>query len=153
MAISRQDKIVWGTGAAALVGLTLLAIAFKEKPNKSSGKKNYGLTVDPQCNSFTVNNETLIRDGIRAEVRLLSKKGSADPFEVTRAFLRKAAPHCTTYPNNVRNPGEAALFVLTFNSTLDVMEDEKLLSNAQMATFKNMVKVWAIDQGVSPEDF
>lgn len=152
MAMTTQEKWLLGGGLVGLAAITALAISLKEDEPKKK-KKGYGLTVDPQCNTFTVNSKSQIRDSIRAEVRTLSKQGDADPFQATRAFLKKAAPHCTTYPNNTRNPGEASLFVLAFNSTLDVMENEKLLSMDQMSTFKDMVKVWAIDQGVPPGEF
>lgn len=153
MALSKEDKLILTTGVLGVVTIGAIAYALRDDEPKKTTKKNYGIKVDEQCNNFTVTNEAQIRDTLRAEIRSLAKRGSVDPFEAARAFLKKAAPHCTTYPNNTRNPGEAALFVQTLNSTLDVMEDEKLVSEDQIDTFKGMVYVWAVNQGVPPGDF
>lgn len=141
-------------GAAVIAALSAVYL-IATKPASAAPKKSLGITVDAQCNTFSVTNEAAVRDAIRAEVRLQTQVANtaADPFVATRAYLKKAAPHCTTYPNNTRNPGEAALFVLAFNTTLDVMEDEKLLSVDQMAQFKEMLQIWALNQGIPPEEF
>jgi hypothetical protein len=147
MQLTSKQKKFLGIGAGALVALTTLALIFRSKPKK---KKDYGLRVDGQCNTYEVTNENKVRDNLRAGIRA---QKDADPFQVTKSFLNKAAPNCTTYPSNVRNPGEAVLFIKTFNSTLDIMEDENLLSEEQIATFKSMVKIWGVNQGVPIGDF
>lgn len=151
--MSKQEKLILGTGAVALAVIAGIGFALSKPKKKPKKKKDYGIKVDPQCNSFTVTSEGKVRDAIRAEVRKQSENSGVDPFQVARAYLKKAAPHCTTYPNDTRNPGEATLFVLTMNNVLDIMREEKLLSPKQEGTFKVMVQNWAIAQGVSPADF
>jgi hypothetical protein len=149
MNLSAKQKKVLTIGGAALVAVTGLSLIFGGK-KKTPKKRDYGIKADNQCNTYTVTDERKIHDELWALVRA---QDVPDPFQISRSFLRKATPNCTVYPNNTRNPGEAALFVLTFNTTLDIMAEENLVSEAQVKSFKDMVKIWAIGQGVNPSDF
>lgn len=151
--MTKDEKKILAIGFGALVVFGGLAYAFKDDAQPTPKKKDFGIQVDPQCNQFTVTSEARIRDVIREEVRSLGKQGPVDPFDVARNYLNKAAPDCTTFPENTRNPGEAALFIMTLNTALDIMMEENLLSGAQVLTFQQMAQVWGVSQGISPDEF
>lgn len=153
MALSKDEKKMLWIGLGALVVVGGLAIALKEEKPPPKKKKDYGITVDPQCNNYEVTSAGAIQDAIREEINTLAKEGPVDPFDVARSYLKKAAPDCTTFPENTRNPGEAALFIMTLNTAIDVMLTENLLSESQSQTFRQMAQVWGISQGIPPEDF
>jgi hypothetical protein len=153
MALSKDEKKYLWIGLGTLVVVGGLAIALKEEEKPPPKKKDYGIEVDPQCNQWNITSEGRIRDAIREETRTLAKKGAVDPFDVARNYLNKAAPNCTTFPENTRNPGEAALFIVTLNTSLDVMMEENLLSEGQSETFRQMAQIWGLSQGISPDEF
>lgn len=155
MALTKEEKFMLITGTVVAVSIATAGIMMS-KPAKAAtnGKpKGYGIEVGPQCNTFAVTDGNVLRDRIRAIIRVQGKKGAVDPFAVATAYLKKAAPHCQVYPSPPRNPGEAGLYVEAFNETLDVMQSEKLLSVTEAFSFKQMVKVWGLGHGLNQEDF
>lgn len=155
MPLSKQEKQILYTGVALLTGVTILGIVLSSDKKKElkPKKKTYGITVSEQCNSYEINSEQDIHDTLRAIIREEAKRGPVDPFAVARGYVKKAAPHCRSYPENSRSPGEAELFVRIFNEGLDVMVSESLLSASQVASFHEMVKAWGIGQGIPPSEF
>ncbi len=155
MPLTKQEKFMLITGTVVAVSIATVGIMLS-KPAKATtnGKmKGYGIEVGPQCNTFAITDGNILRDRIRAIIRVQGTKGTVDPFAVATAYLKKAASHCQVYPSPPRNPGEAGLYVETFNETLDVMQSEKLLSAQEVFSFKQMIKVWGLGHGLNQEDF
>lgn len=154
-ALNKQEKTLLVTGL--VVAGTIAAVGImtaKSKPKNGNGKpKGYGINVGDQCNTFEVTDSMRVRDTIRNVIRSQGEKGTVDPFMAATTWLKKAAPHCQVYPSPPRNPGEAALYVETFNTVLDVMQSDRLLSAAEVFSFKQMVKVWGLGHGLNQEDF
>lgn len=153
MALTKEEKILVVSGLITAGAIAALGMASKSGAESNGKPKGYGIHVGPQCNTFEVTDAARVHDSIRGVIRSQSKKGTVDPFSVATAWLMKAAPHCQVYPSPPRNPGEAALYVETFNTVLDIMQSEKLLSTAEMFSFKQMVKVWGLGHGLNQEDF
>lgn len=129
-----------GAGVAAVASVAMLVRwAMRPTPIQS---------VSPQCNDFALGNRQEINQAIEPLVRDASRHGAPDPFSITREFLVTYAPHCRSFPEAVRNPGEAELYVASFLEVVRVMEEQALLSPEQKAYFYEMVSVWGKSQGV-----
>lgn len=150
--LSRSDKILLGLSLVGIATAGLLVYTLTEKKPKKV-KRSYGIMVNDQCNSFEVTDEGIVRSEIQREIDNAAKLGAVDPFNVAEAFLAKAAPHCRKYPDQTRNPGEAGLFAMTFNTVVDMMQSQQLLSQQQVNTFKAMMQTWAMAQGVPASEF
>jgi hypothetical protein len=109
-------------------------------------------TVSDQCNDFALADRQQINDAIFPLVRAAARDGAVDPFAVTTEFVRKYASHCRSYPETTRNPGEAKLYVQSFDQVLRVMQEQQLLSEDQRGYFLEMVSVWGKSQGLAVAD-
>ena len=137
--------IMVGVGA---IGAVMLISSLTSSKKTTSSLGGTGIEITDQCNSYKITDPDLFARSIRSIVKTDARQGVVDPFQVARKFLKKAAPKCSFYPSNTRNPGEASLFVRVLDEVLDVMKEENLLSAQQQSTFRGMVEVWATAQGV-----
>ena len=155
MAMSRQERIVLATAGVALVGITGLALyvsSKQEKPKKPK-PKNLGVKVTgAQCNTFEVTDAGQLRQQAAGAVSGAARRGPVDPFEVTRSLVRQVSKDCTSYPAKTRNPGEALLFLRVFDAVLDGMVFQKLIEPREVGMWEEMSEVWALKQGVTPEE-
>lgn len=132
---------VVGTGVVAAGAAVFGVYRFITKPRPFT-------SVADQCNDFAFGDREEINDALNPMVRSAANRGAVDPFAVTTAFVQKYAPQCRTWPEPVRNPGEAKLFLQSFLEVLRVMEEQQLLSADQKAYFLEMVSVWGKFQGI-----
>jgi hypothetical protein len=149
---SSNDKrnIYIGVGVAAAVAL-LGIIIVATRPKATAPKPNLGLSVRPQCAGYTITDLTALRESLRRGLVKASKAGPPDPFRVTSDFLAQKRFGCTSYPAQVRNPGEADLFAAVFYIVTELMVQERLSSESQRQTFNVMVTTWAKSQGANPQ--
>lgn len=134
-------KGVYVGGAVAAVAGTVLLVQWVVRPKPFE-------SISPQCNDFSLGNRREINSAIEPLVRDAARHGAPEPFTITREFLSTYAPSCRSYPEQVRNPGEAQLYVTAFMEVIRVMEEQALLSPEQKAYFYEMVSVWGKSQGL-----
>jgi hypothetical protein len=147
MDLTREDKLYLGIGVAAAIAVTTIAIVVSRDSPKASPKKNYGLKVGPQCSTYELTDPERAKETVAELVTKAAAKGSVDPFAVTQQWLRGAAPSCTFFPAQVRNPGEAELFQLVFHEVATSLQEKNLISDDLKDTYFAMVDTWATSQG------
>lgn len=146
-----QRRTVLWTAAGAAVAIGIIAWTVSARGHRP--RRTYGIKVDPGCNTFEVTSEADVRREVEIQVKSAIRRGAPNPFDITSAFLRKAAPHCTFFPSNTRNLGEATLYVMTFNTVLQTLLSHNLLSQDQANMFHQMLEIWAVNQGIPAEEF
>ncbi len=130
-----------GAAALAVTVPTVMVIRWLRTPAPFS-------QVSPQCNDFALATKEEIDRAIRPQVQAEARRGAVDPFSITTEFIRRYAPQCRAYPETVRNPGEAQLYVTSFTEVMRIMQEERLVSPEQKGYFLEMVSVWGQSQGL-----
>ena len=146
--LSVKEKKMVMVGVSAIGAVLLISSLTSSKKSSSTFLSGTGIEIADQCNSYKITDTDLFTRSIRTIIKADTRHGVVDPFQVARKFLKKAAPKCSFYPSNTRNPGEASLFVRVLDEVLDVMKEENLLSVQQQSMFRGMLEVWATAQGV-----
>jgi len=101
------------------------------------------------CSDFSLGSQAELDEAIRPIIREhMRRRPAVDPFAVTTDFIHRYAPVCKSYPEESRNPGEAALFVESFLEVMRVMDLMKLLTENQRVYFTRMIDVWAKAHGI-----
>lgn len=136
----------------AYVGGSVLAVAGVIWAVRWATKVRPFANVSDQCNDFSLADREEINEALTPMIRKAASHGAVDPFGVTTEFVRRYAANCRTYPDTVRNPGEAKLYLRSFEEVLRIMADMQLVSPQQRAYFLEMVAVWAKSQGVPATD-
>lgn len=146
--LSRNEKIAVGVGGGVLaVGtLTALALAFSDdvRPRRA-------IEVAPGCTGYSILDEGLLRDQLRAAAREAAARGPIDPLTLAARYAKSIAPACRTYPAKVDLPSEVELYITVTRTLLDVMRVENMISEADAATWHSMLATWAAGQGVETE--
>ena len=97
-----------------------------------------------QCNKYKMGSQYQLDEAITPIVKYHAKfRAGIDPFAITTEVIHKYGKSCKSYPEESRNPGEAALYVDVFKEVLRVMDAQKLLSSNQRDYFGRMIDVWA----------
>lgn len=143
--LTRGQKylIVGGVGLAVLLIGGAIASAKRVKP----GPPRF-VNADASCSMPTITDQALWADQIRSAVRQAANRGALDPFSVTSSLIEGAAPSCTVYPKNTRNPGEAKFYAQTFMAVTNDARTQNLVSAEQATTWNNMMFTWAAAQGL-----
>jgi hypothetical protein len=151
---ARRNKILAAAGGIGVLTLLVAGIvSAATKKEETPPVKRKAIEVDGTCQQWNVLDASALRDELRTLIRRYQTKGPINPFDVATEYSEKIAPHCVTFPSNTRTAQEAKLYVVIFNTVLDVMNQEKLTDLPQMAMWTNMVKAWAVAQGVPATDF
>jgi len=149
-AVTSQDKVllVAGVVTVAAIGALIVGLAKADKP---APKKNFGITVGPQCSTYEVTDSATISETISRLVDNSAALGAIDPFAATSTWLRGAAGQCKSFPDQARNPGEASLYREIFLQIIETMRTKQLLSTEMHDTYVAMIDTWARAQGAEVE--
>lgn len=146
----RRNKLIVYGSVAMIAGLFGVALVWPK--DVKAKKKGPGVVVDASCSGWNVTDQQAMNNRIRQLIQKHATAGVVDPFAVAHEFMREAAKHCRSYPSDAGTPQEAKLFVVVMNTVLTILMQEKLIGLEQLTTFTNMLKIWAVAQGVPPEE-